>query len=438
MGAQPSVKILYLSPSGQLGGAERSLLDLLAALRQARPAWMLELIVSAEGPLAARVRDLGVAVTLLKAPASTARLGDSGRGAAGVNGWQVKAAARLALGAGATAHYLMNLRAAIRDAAPDIVHTNGFKMHVLGAWSCPPKSALIWHIRDYVSTRPLMRHLLPLCARRCSIAIANSDHVAADVREVCGASLRVVRVYNGIDSARFSPNGPALDLDRMAALARPSAPTIRIGLLGTMARWKGHRVFLHAVARIPAEIPIRGYVIGGPIYETTGSEESLEDLRELAAGLGLQDRVGFTGFVEDPARAIRALDIVVHASTSAEPFGRVIAEAMASQRAVIVSRAGGAIELINEGEDALAFRPGDCDALTQQLVRLATDPQLRACIALRARQSAIARFDLESATGEIIRIYDSLSGPEATTDKHYMSHPDRHPVHSIRPTLKSL
>ena len=48
------MRIVFLNPSGQLGGAETALLDLLAAVRDARPAWALELIASADGPLVER------------------------------------------------------------------------------------------------------------------------------------------------------------------------------------------------------------------------------------------------------------------------------------------------------------------------------------------------------------------------------------------------
>lgn len=399
------MKILFLNPSGQLGGAEWVLLDLLACLRETRPAWDLELLVTADGPLAAKAQELGAAVTVLKMPAAAARLGDS------TPGDQVRAAARLAAAAGATVRYLMKLRAAVGAARPDIVHSNGFKMHVLSAQACPPRAALLWHIHDYVSTRPLMRRLMSLSARHCRIAIANSNHVAADVSRACGARLRVVRVYNGVDTAKFSPNGPALDLDRLAGLAPAPSNVIKIGLLGTMARWKGHRVFLRALARLADEIPLRGYVVGGPIYETSGSEERLDDLREIAVELGLRECVGFTGFVEEPAQAIRALDIVVHASTSAEPFGRVIAEAMASQKPVVVSRGGGASELISEEEDALAFAPGDHAGLAQQMMRLANDPGLRTRLAIRARRAALDRFDRRHTAAEMIGIYESLARP---------------------------
>ena len=105
-----------------------------------------------------------------------------------------------------------------------------------------------------------------------------------------------------------------------------------------MAQWKGHEVFLRAFKMLAGDPPVRGYVIGGALYETDGSQRDLDELRRLAESLGLSWPVGFTGFVDDAAAAMRALDVVVHASTQPEPFGLVIAEAMACGRAVVVSR----------------------------------------------------------------------------------------------------
>ena len=107
-----------------------------------------------------------------------------------------------------------------------------------------------------------------------------------------------------------------------------------------MAQWKGHEIFLRALAMLPRDLLVRGYVIGGSLYSTRGSQADIAQLRRVADTLSLNGNVGFTGFVNDPAAAIRALDIVVHASTSPEPFGRVIAEAMACGKPVIMSGSG--------------------------------------------------------------------------------------------------
>ena len=141
---------------------------------------------------------------------------------------------------------------------------------------------------------------------------------------------------------RFLRAGRSRISDQMCAMTAAAPNTIGVGLIATMARWKGHQVFLRAVAKASRVLPIRAYVIGAPIYKNESSQYQIDELRRMAAELGIEEIVGFTGFVDDSAAAIRALDIVVHASTQPEPFGLAIAEGMACGKPVIVSAAGGA------------------------------------------------------------------------------------------------
>ena len=153
--------------------------------------------------------------------------------------------------------------------------------------------------------------------------------------------------------------------------------------MGTFARWKGHEIFLRALSMLGPDVPIRGYIAGGPIYETNGSQYTITELRNLAQGLGLKGRVGFTGFIGNPDAAIRSLDVVVHASTQPEPFGLVIVEAMACGKPVIVSNCGGASELVE-------------------------DPGLRVRLGEAARRTAEKRFSRARFGREFVEIYTRL------------------------------
>jgi glycosyltransferase involved in cell wall biosynthesis len=399
------LKIIYLNPSGQMGGAERSLLDFMASLRTAEPRDELGVIAGADGPFLERARALGVKARAMLYPRALARLGDA---AAGGESGLLGTLGRASLSTPSVALYTTRLRHALTAAAPDLIHTNGFKMHVLGAWAAPRGVPLLWHVHDYISSRPLMAPLMRAHAERCAAVVTNSLSVADDVRATCGARLRVFPIHNAVDLGRFSPGGPALDLDRLAGLAAPSHPLVRIGLVATMARWKGHEVFLRAFKMLSSDPPVRGYLIGGPLYETEGSQRDLEELRCLAKRLGLASRVGFTGFVDDAAAAMRALDVVVHASIEPEPFGLVIAEAMACGRAMVVSRAGGAAEIVTPGEDALVHEPGCVPELAERMGELVRDPALRMALGARAAQSARWRFARERLADELMPIYRLL------------------------------
>jgi len=397
------MRVVYLNPSGQMGGAEMSLMDLLASMRAAEPAWDFWVVLGEEGPLASQAKAAGAHVILSPFPRALARLGDSGSG-------PLRALWSCFKAFPATIRYASSLRRTLKKLQPDIVHTNGFKMHVLGAWVHPANTPVIWHVRDYVSTRPLMKRLLSMHANRCAAAIGNSESVARDIQKVCGPKLKTLCVYNAIDLKRYSPAGEKMDLDSLAGLSPSSPNTVRIGLAATLAHWKGHAVFLRALARLPKDLSYRAYVIGGPIYQTDNSQRTLDELRALAAELGIADRVGFTGYVADTASAIRALDILVHASTQPEPFGRVIAEGMACGRAVICGAAGGAAELIADGTDALAHPPGDDAALAERIAELVRDPELRARLGRAARITAERRFERSRLSEELIPLYQRLRG----------------------------
>jgi len=401
------VRVVFLNPSAQLGGAEAALYELLSALRAAHPAWSLGLVVAAEGPLVERVRALGLPVTVLPFPASLARLGDWGLG----RGLAARVRLLGALGAAAVpaAGYAWRLRRLVRRERPDVVHANGLKMHVLGAWARPRHAALLWHIHDYVSRRPLAARLLRQRAGACAAIVANSQSVAADAGRVIGPGPAVHAVWNAVDLSRFSPCGPAADLDALAGLPPAPAGVVRVGLVATFARWKGHATFLEALSRLPESLPVRGYVIGGPVYETAGSQVSLDELRAEAAARGLESRVGFTGFVPDAAQAMRALDVVVHASTDPEPFGLVIAEGMACARPVVVSLAGGAAEITTPGVDALAYAPGDAVQLSERLLSLVTNAALRQRLGDAGRSTAERVFDRRRLAVDMTPVYENLA-----------------------------
>ena len=400
--------VLHVSATGTLGGAERSLLDILASVRDAYPDWPLSVIAGTSGRLEESAAAIGAAVQVVPFGSSLARLGEAGRGEAALGSSAF--AARLASTAPSVIRYLIRLRATIDRIRPEVVHSHGLKMHILVAWAVGLSRAgvrprVVWHVHDYVGSRPATARLLRWSIRHCDAVVANSTSVASDVQAALKPRVPVVPVHNAVDLRRFTPNGARLDLDRLAGLP-PAAPgTVRVGLMGTFGRWKGHTVFLDAIAAAGPKRALRAYVIGGALYETAGSQHTLDELRSYAVKRGLADRVGFTGFVDSPDAAMRALDIVVHASTAPEPFGLVIAEAMACGRAVIASDAGGAREVFTAGVDALVHAPGDAAALSARIGELVDDPDRRERLGRAGRLTAERRFNRRRLAADLAPVY---------------------------------
>jgi glycosyltransferase involved in cell wall biosynthesis len=400
------LRVAYINPIGEIGGGERSLILLMAALGRLCPELERVLVAGGDGPLLELARDVGVTAHLLPLPAAIRELGDSGlRGMR-----RARVATELALRSPSLAmdvlYYRRRLRRLLRQIDPDVVHSNGIKAHALSALTTLPGVPVIWHVRDYLEDRPVMRWILRAVPQP-TVVVANSESVADETRRVL-PGVRVVVILNAVDIDQFAPgpgDGAALDLLAGLPPARPGE--VRVGLVATYADWKGQDVFLEALARLSdSGTPVRGYLVGSPIYTTAGSQFSEPQLRDLARRLGLADRVGFIPYQHDPAPIYRGLDVAVHASTRPEPFGLTIAEAMACGKPVVVAAAGGATELFTPGHDGLGHAPGDAEDMARAIARLAGDPELRTRLGANARQTALERFSQERYGREIAAVYE--------------------------------
>src|SRR5882762_9080876 len=125
------MRILYLNTSGDMGGAEVSLLELLASLRAEQPEWDLRLVVGGEGPLVNRVSQLKIPVTVLPFPSRLAQFGDSAL-AESPKRRRLRVLSSFLHAGIQTKQYTRQLGAIVQSFKPDLIHTTGFKMHLLG------------------------------------------------------------------------------------------------------------------------------------------------------------------------------------------------------------------------------------------------------------------------------------------------------------------
>lgn len=398
-------RLVCLTTSAANGGAENSLATLLGALRHLEPDWAVTVIAPSAGPFLDRCRALGATALALPYPHALNVLGESAADAVGRSAIERQRFVGRTLRAAVTLpRYVSALRRAIRACGATVIHSNGVKAHIAAALAKPAGSRLVWHLHEYVQTRPVTAAILRRFVHRADAVVANSESVLADAAAALARRTCVRRIYNAIDLDVFRPDGATLDLDTPSGLA-PDDTLTRVGLVATFARWKGHEVFIEALARLARRRPVRGYIIGSPVYSTAGSQWTLPELKARADASGLTGAIGFTGQVNDVASAMRTLDVVVHASVRPEPFGMVIGEAMACGRAVVAARTGGAAELFDDRIHALGHAPGDAAELADRLEELVSDPSLRAALGARARTAACARFAPDRMAAEFREAY---------------------------------
>ena len=133
-------------------------------------------------------------------------------------------------------------------------------------------------------------------------------------------------------------------------------------------------------------------------------------MREKAKALGIEERVHFLGFRDDVPRLMRLSDVVVHASVAAEPFGRMIVEGMLAKSPVVAGRAGGALEIVEDGVTGLLVPPGDPESLSGVLAGLLQNPSTSQALAEAGYTAARKRFSLAAMLEGVERQVREVAG----------------------------
>ncbi|WP_075219838.1 glycosyltransferase family 4 protein [Acuticoccus yangtzensis] len=249
---------------------------------------------------------------------------------------------------------------------------------------------------------------------RGDVVIANSEYTAALVAERHPfARDRIVTIHRGIDLSAFDQ--PAED--RAEALRRKWGIDKRDRVLINLARltpWKGQLVLVEALAEVAARLKT------GWVCVLAGDDQGRTDYRlevqDRVRALGLEKRVKIVGHCDDVPAALAAADLAVQPSIEPEAFGRAAVEAQAAGVPVIVSDLGAVRETVlappEYGRDVRtgwrvpAGEPGPlADAIMEALV---TAGETRLQIGARGRQHAVTHFSLVSMTQKTLAVYDDL------------------------------
>lgn len=225
--------------------------------------------------------------------------------------------------------------------------------------------------------------------------------LADSLRQRFGARDRLAVVPDGV---RLKPD--QTERDRIASGAGRIGTGPTVGYAGHLYAWKGVDILLRALALVPGA---HGLIVGGH-----DKEPDLARLRALAASLGVDARVTFTGQVapaEVPAR-LAAMDILVlpnpasaistHATSPLKLF-----EYMASGRAIVASDLPAIREVLTDDVNGLLVAPGDAGALASAIRRLADDAPLRARLGAAAR-SAAAEYSWSRRAERLERLFTDV------------------------------
>lgn len=387
-------RLIFIEEDAEIGGAELNLLGLLERIPRDR--FHPSVVVPFEGPLTTRLKEIGVPFHVLprrKLKSVSSYVGST----------KVLNPFTLAYDVALLPVTIWKLSRLLKKERVDLVHTNSMVAHVYGGIAARLGGVpCVWHVQDIIEPQlalGAMRRVFANLAARLPTRIVVVSKAVGEMFSG-GKSFKVSLVYNGVDVRRFSPQADGAKVRREFGIA---GDELVVGILGRLVPWKGHREFLLAAARVSQSVPITKFLIIGDT--TFGAKRYEAKLRSLCAELGITAKVVFTGARRDTPEILRALDVLVHASVSPEPFGLVIIEAMASGVPVVASSQGGPLEIIEHGKDGFLVDPRDTVRLADQVLALLRDRGLQKRLGLAGREKVVNRFSLEAFARSMERIY---------------------------------
>jgi glycosyltransferase involved in cell wall biosynthesis len=293
----------------------------------------------------------------------------------------------------------------IKEREIDVVHTHCFYTNIFGM-----TGAFLAGVRGRVTSKGETDGFRTETQKRAErTAFRLSHRVIANclvvqnqlIREGVSPS-KIIQHYNGLDMDRLKVRVGLTREQALAALGLPQDPSRRfVSIVANLRNpVKDHAMFLRAAARVLAAVPGAGFVIAG-------EGELMNDLRELAKQLGINDDVFFIGRCDSVADLLFASDIGV-LSSKAEGFANAILEYMAAGLPVVATDVGGAREAITEGETGHVVASGDDGKMAERIIELLNEPGRARAMGERGKLIVVEKFSCDRHLQNTLELYDEL------------------------------
>jgi glycosyltransferase involved in cell wall biosynthesis len=382
--------ILQIIPRLDAGGAERTTIDVAAALARAGAR---ALVASEGGRLVSELQAVGG--VLLPFPAGT------------------KNPLAMMLNARRLARLVIAERV-------DLVHARSRAPAWVALGACRiAQRPFVTTFHGAYSGRSALKLTYNSVMARGDFVIANSEYTAQMIARLYpDARSRLRVIHRGADFSKFTPE--TVDPARVAKLRESwgVAPHDRIVLLAArLTGWKGHKTLIEAARLLKAEgVADVRYVLAG---DAQGRDAYVRELDQLIAKNGLEGTVLRVGHCADMPAAFLAASVVAVPSTEPEAFGRTAVEAQAMGALVVVSDLGAVPETVlappqtaPEARTGWRVPPGDAPTLADALNNaLSLGASGREAMIKRARAHVESKFSLETMLHDTLEVYgEALSG----------------------------
>ncbi|MEA1948374.1 MAG: glycosyltransferase family 4 protein [Thermodesulfobacteriota bacterium] len=209
---------------------------------------------------------------------------------------------------------------------------------------------------------------------------------------------RIFVVHSGINPNRFDDTGK----DYLIAEFNIKSSEQVVINVAHLAGHKGQRYLVQAIPLVLAKIPTaRFFIVGGG--------ELMDELRTLAASLGLKQELIFTGFRRDVGAFYQIADLFVMSSVQ-EGLGTAVLDALALGKPVVATKSGGIPEIIKNEDSGLLVPPADPKALSEGIIRMLTDDELAKRVSRTGKSVVKQKFTIDTMVDRNIDVYRQILG----------------------------
>ncbi len=297
-----------------------------------------------------------------------------------------------------------------REEKYDIVHTHSSKAGVLGRLAARKAGVPIvihtihglpFHEYQSALARRFYIHMERKAGRACDKIISVADTMTRKALAAgIGTPELFTTIYSGMDLDLFLHSHRHRDAVRKEfGIAEDE---IVIGKIARLFYLKGHKYLFEAALDVLEKFPNTRFLLLHDGILRTRFEKLLEQM-------GIRNRFIFAGLVPPTAipKYISAMDILVHASLR-EGLARTLPQAMACGKPVVSFDIDGAPEVVKNGETGYLVRPKDSKGLTEALLRLIQDEELRKRMGENGRKLVDPVFRKEYMVEKIHGLYQEL------------------------------
>jgi len=252
------------------------------------------------------------------------------------------------------------------------------------------------HLRDFEEVDGVTK----MYAKMIDSHIAISSAIKENLLCLAIPEEKISIIHDGIDLDDFNDN---LSCDYLRTEYALDGEEKTFGIFGRIIEWKGIKEFVRAAALVIRSVPgAKAFIIGDC---SDGDGAYLAEVQKLITRYGLEQQIILTGYRKDVPAFMKLMDVVVHASITAEPFGMVLIEGMAMAKPVVATRMGGPLDIVEDATTGFLVEPGAVGHLAGAIRRLLSDNDLAAAMGQNGKNRVTALFTKERYARQVEEVY---------------------------------